>query len=194
MKAHRSIRFWLPVAWVVATVVLAATVGVATSHDLIFVWLGLGMAAFSATDLRHRIPRLVLEWAPFVIVLFIYDRLRGFADGLAVSHAHAAADPRRERALRHTGSDGAAAEPPLARRASPALVGLRDLVHLPDALLRDADRGARVLWTWFHDRFCALRDDGVRPRAHRLRDLRRSTRQRRPGSRRATAISVRRTG
>jgi membrane-associated phospholipid phosphatase len=28
------------------------------------------------------VPRLVIEWAPFIGVLFVYDRLRGFADGL----------------------------------------------------------------------------------------------------------------
>ena len=89
----------------------------------------------------------------------------------ALPRARAAADPRRDRALRQADPDRVAAAPPLARRAPPALVGLRDLVHLPDALLRDAHRrggpldvGARALR--------ALRDDGVRPRAHRVRDLR----------------------
>src|SRR5262249_58216314 len=58
------------------------TVGVPTSHDLVFLWFALGMAAFSVTDLRHPVPRLVVEWAPFIGVLFVYDRLRGVADGL----------------------------------------------------------------------------------------------------------------
>jgi membrane-associated phospholipid phosphatase len=82
VEVPKGIRFWLPVAWIVASVVMLVAVGAPTSHDLVFLWIGLGMAAFSATDLRHRLPRLVIEWAPFVAVLFLYDRLRGFADGL----------------------------------------------------------------------------------------------------------------
>jgi len=73
---------WAPVVYVVASAVMVVTVGVPTSHDLVFVWLGLGVAAFCVTDLRRRIPRFVVEWAPFIAVLFVYDRLRGFADGL----------------------------------------------------------------------------------------------------------------
>jgi membrane-associated phospholipid phosphatase len=61
---------------------MAATVGVPTSHDLVFVWLASGMLAFSATQLRRRWARFLLEWAPFMGVLFVYDRLRGIADGL----------------------------------------------------------------------------------------------------------------
>ncbi len=53
-----------------------------TSRDLVFLWFAIGMAAFCVTDLRRRVPRLVIEWAPFIGVLFVYDRLRGFADGL----------------------------------------------------------------------------------------------------------------
>jgi membrane-associated phospholipid phosphatase len=82
VETPKARRFWLPGGWVAASALMLATVGVPTSHDLVFLWLGLGMAAFTATDLRHRVPRLLLEWAPFVAVLFVYDRLRGFADGL----------------------------------------------------------------------------------------------------------------
>jgi hypothetical protein len=67
---------------------MAATVGVPTSHDLVFVWLASGMIAFSATQLRRRFGRFLVEWAPFMGVLFVYDRLRGIADGL-VFPAHA---------------------------------------------------------------------------------------------------------
>jgi membrane-associated phospholipid phosphatase len=61
---------------------MVASVGVPTSRDLVFLWFALGMAAFCVTDLRRRVPRFVFEWAPFIGVLFVYDRLRGFADGL----------------------------------------------------------------------------------------------------------------
>ncbi|MFL5964338.1 MAG: phosphatase PAP2 family protein [Gaiellaceae bacterium] len=72
----------MPVAYVVASAAMVFTVGVPTSKDLVFVWFAIGMAAFGVTDLRRRVPRLAIEWAPFLGILFIYDRLRGIADGL----------------------------------------------------------------------------------------------------------------
>jgi membrane-associated phospholipid phosphatase len=72
----------IPIAWCVLSAVMAATVGVPTSHDLVFVWVASGMVAFSAAQLRRRWARFLVEWAPFMGVLFVYDRLRGIADGL----------------------------------------------------------------------------------------------------------------
>jgi membrane-associated phospholipid phosphatase len=68
----------------VLSAVMVATVGVPTSHDLVFAWFGIGMAAFAISDLRRKVPRFVRDWAPFMGVLFIYDRLRGYADGALV--------------------------------------------------------------------------------------------------------------
>lgn len=82
MRPKSGVRFWAPAAYVVASVLMIFTVGVPTSHDLVILWFAIGMAAVGVTDLRRRVPRLVIEWAPFVAVLFVYDRLRGFADGL----------------------------------------------------------------------------------------------------------------
>ena len=152
MKAHKSIRFWLPVAWVVATVVLAATVGVATSRDLIFLWLGVGMAAFSATDLRHRVPRLLIEWAPFVAVLFLYDRLRGFADGL-LFHAREVPQIRLENALFGTPAPTVRLQEHLWHGAHHLhwwdyATWFIYLTHFFATLVV-----ASVLWTWAHDRF-----------------------------------------
>lgn len=82
MNRWSGVRFWAPVVWIVASAAMVATVGVPTSHDLVFLWFALGIGAFCVTDLRRRIPRFVVEWSPFIGVLFVYDRLRGFADGL----------------------------------------------------------------------------------------------------------------
>jgi hypothetical protein len=92
------VRFGVPAAWVVGTAVLVLLAGVPTSRDVIYIWLGLGMAAFSATDLRTRLPRLVRDWAPLVSILFLYDFLRGFADGL-LFHAHEMPQIQLERAI-----------------------------------------------------------------------------------------------
>jgi membrane-associated phospholipid phosphatase len=75
-------RIWIPIVWCLASVAIAAAFGIPTSHDLVFVWVASGMAAFSATDLRRRVPHFIFEWLPFMAILFVYDRLRGIADGL----------------------------------------------------------------------------------------------------------------
>jgi membrane-associated phospholipid phosphatase len=82
VSPRSGLKFWVPVAYIIASAAMVFAVGVPTSHDLVFLWFAVGMAAFSVTDLRRRVPRLVIDWAPFIAVLFVYDRLRGFADGL----------------------------------------------------------------------------------------------------------------
>ena len=83
----RALRVGPPIAWGVATVVMLVVAGIPTSRDLLFSWLLLGMLAFTATDFRNRLPRLVVDWAPLIAILLVYDILRGYADGL-VFHAH----------------------------------------------------------------------------------------------------------
>jgi membrane-associated phospholipid phosphatase len=71
------LRVGAPAAWMLATVGLIVFWGIPTKHDLIFLWLGLGMAAFSL-----EVSRVVRDWLPLVGVIFSYDVLRGVADGL----------------------------------------------------------------------------------------------------------------
>jgi membrane-associated phospholipid phosphatase len=78
------VRVGVPLLWVLGSAAMVATVGIPTSHDLVFAWFALGMGAFAATDLRRKVPRFVVEWLPFMAVLFVYDRLRGYADGAVV--------------------------------------------------------------------------------------------------------------
>ena len=82
MSFRRAARIGAPTLWVLASIAMIVSVGVPTSHDLVFFWFALGIIAFSVTDVRRRTSRLVIEWSPFIAVLFIYDRLRGYADGL----------------------------------------------------------------------------------------------------------------
>lgn len=67
-------------AWAVLTLGLFALLGIPTKHDLLFVWLGLGMAAYSL-DGRG----VVRDWLPLAGVILVYDVLRGAADGLLFS-------------------------------------------------------------------------------------------------------------
>jgi membrane-associated phospholipid phosphatase len=76
---REKLRLAALVAWVVATVLLFVLWGIPTKHDLLFLWLGLGMAAYSLDG-----RRVVRDWLPLVAVIFAYDALRGIADGLLV--------------------------------------------------------------------------------------------------------------
>jgi membrane-associated phospholipid phosphatase len=71
-----------PVVWLSLSIVMIATVGVPTSHDLVFGWFALGILSVCITELRARVPRFVRDWSPFMLTLFVYDRLRGYADGM----------------------------------------------------------------------------------------------------------------
>jgi membrane-associated phospholipid phosphatase len=131
---------------------MVVAVGVPTSHDLVFLWFAIGMASVRITDLRRRVPRLVLEWAPFIGVLFLYDRLRGFADGLVF--------PARELPQIHI-------EALLFGKPIPTVWLQSHLWHGADHLhwwdyaswfvylthFFATFVVAAVLWTWFHDRF-----------------------------------------
>jgi membrane-associated phospholipid phosphatase len=98
MRRIKVMRYGPPAVWFVGTLLMVLTAGVPTSRDAIYLWLAVGMAAFSATDLRRRLPRLVVDWLPLVSILFVYDLLRGFADGL-LFHARELPQIRLERAL-----------------------------------------------------------------------------------------------
>jgi membrane-associated phospholipid phosphatase len=149
---RRSIRFWIPAAWVSASAAMIFSVGVPTSHDLVFVWFAFGMAAFCVSDLRRRVPRLILEWSPFIGVLFVYDRLRGIADGLLV--------PAREVPQIKIEALIFGKPIPTVWLQSHLWHGAYDLrwwdyaawfVYLTHFFVTLIV--AAILWTWFHDRF-----------------------------------------
>ena len=80
MTRREKLRLAALVAWALATVLLFVLWGIPTKHDLLFLWLGLGMAAYSLDG-----ARVVRDWLPLVAVIFTYDLLRGVADGLLVN-------------------------------------------------------------------------------------------------------------
>jgi membrane-associated phospholipid phosphatase len=152
VELRQSLRIGVPALWVLATLAMLATVGVPTAHDLLFVWLGLGMAAFSAVDARRRLPRLVFEWAPFVAVLFVYDLLRGVADGLLFA-AHETPQIHAENALFGTPAPTVWLQSHLWHGAGHLhwwdyATWFVYLTHFFATLIV-----AAVLWTFVHDRF-----------------------------------------
>jgi len=152
VSPRNGLRFWAPVAYLVASAAMVFSVGVPTSRDLVFLWFAIGMAAFCVTDLRRRVPRLVIEWAPFIGVLFVYDRLRGFADGL-VFPARELPQIHVEAALFGTPIPTVWLQTHLWHGGSELhwwdyATWLVYLSHFFATLVV-----AAVLWTWAHDRF-----------------------------------------
>lgn len=75
-----------PLAFIVASAVLVALVGVPYQRDALAIWLLLGLLCFSLADLRGYVRGVVLEWLPFIALLIAYDSLRGSAKGLTGVH------------------------------------------------------------------------------------------------------------
>jgi len=146
------VRIGIPILWVVGSIAMVASVGVPTSHDLVFFWFALGIIAFSVTDVRQRTSRLVIEWSPFIGVLFIYDRLRGYADGL-LFHAREVPQIKVEEALFGKPIPTVWLQAHLWHGASDLrwwdyATWFIYLTHFFATLIV-----AAILWRWAHDRF-----------------------------------------
>jgi membrane-associated phospholipid phosphatase len=73
------------VGFVGVTVGLVATEGLILSRDWVFVWAMLGLLALSLADVKRWMRGLVVDWLPFVGILFAYDIARGVADNLGIA-------------------------------------------------------------------------------------------------------------
>ena len=152
MDIRKTIRIGAPILWAVASITMVVTVGVPTSHDLVFFWFALGIIAFSMTDVRRRTSRLVIEWSPFIAVLFIYDRLRGYADGL-LFHAREVPQIKIEAAIFGKPIPTVWLQNHLWHGASDLrwwdyVTWFVYLTHFFAALVV-----AAILWRWAHDKF-----------------------------------------
>jgi membrane-associated phospholipid phosphatase len=96
-RLFRLLVVGAPVAWAVALAVVVASWGLPLARDQLFLWLGLGMAAFSVAAWRSW-GRMLLEWLPFFGLLVAYDYLRG-AVSVAQDQAHVAAQLAVDKAL-----------------------------------------------------------------------------------------------
>ena len=73
---RRVMTIGAPAVYLVALGVAIAAWGLPLARDQLFLWLGLGMAAFSVSAWRSW-GSMVLEWLPFFGLLVAYDFLRG---------------------------------------------------------------------------------------------------------------------
>ncbi|HEX7298134.1 MAG TPA: phosphatase PAP2 family protein [Solirubrobacteraceae bacterium] len=93
----RALTVGVPVVYVVALAVVVDRWGLPVARDQLFLWLALGMAAFSVAAWRSW-GVMLLEWLPFFGLLVVYDFLRG-AVGVAPEQAHVAAQVAVDKAL-----------------------------------------------------------------------------------------------
>ena len=56
--------------------------GIPMNRDRVLMWILLGLLAFSLSNVRGWARSVVVDWLPFALVLWVYDLLRGSADGL----------------------------------------------------------------------------------------------------------------
>jgi hypothetical protein len=81
-EARRVLRWGGPIVYAVALGLTLWVDGLPLSRDRLLMWILLGLLAFSLTNVRGWMRSVVLEWIPFAIILWVYDLLRGQADGL----------------------------------------------------------------------------------------------------------------
>jgi membrane-associated phospholipid phosphatase len=81
-SAQRALRYGGPIVYAVALGITLWVDGLPLSRDRLLMWILLGLLAFSLTNVRGWVRSVVLEWIPFAIILWVYDLLRGQADGL----------------------------------------------------------------------------------------------------------------
>jgi hypothetical protein len=79
---QRVLRWVGPIVWAVALTAAWVADGLPLSRDRLVMWILLGLLAFSLTNVRGWLRSVVLEWLPFLAILWAYDLLRGQADGL----------------------------------------------------------------------------------------------------------------
>src|SRR4051812_43201188 len=94
---RRAVVVGVPVVYLVVLGVVIASWGLPVARDQLFMWLGLGMAAFSVGAWRSW-GGMVLEWLPFFGLLVAYDFLRG-AVSVAPGRAHVAAQVAFDKAI-----------------------------------------------------------------------------------------------
>src|SRR3954454_15301880 len=90
-------RLAAPVVYVAALGTTIAAWGLPVARDQLFLWLGLGMAAFGVSAWRSW-GRMVLDWLPLFGLLVLYDFLRG-AVAVAPGRAHVAPQVAVDKAI-----------------------------------------------------------------------------------------------
>ena len=94
---RRALVVGAPGLYLLSLAIVIASWGLPLARDQLFLWLGLGMAAFSVAAWRSW-GAMLLEWLPFFGLLVLYDFLRG-AVAVAPERAHVAPQIAIDKAL-----------------------------------------------------------------------------------------------
>ena len=87
-ELHRAIVVGAPLVYVAALAVFVLSWGLPVARDQLFLWLLLGLAAFSVSVWRSW-GAMLLAWLPWLGLLVVYDELRG-AVSVLPADAHVA--------------------------------------------------------------------------------------------------------
>jgi PAP2 superfamily protein len=79
---RRALRWAIPAVYIAVLIFFWVRDGMPVARDTLVMWILLGLLAFSVTNLRNWARGVVFEWLPFLVILWLYDLLRGQADGL----------------------------------------------------------------------------------------------------------------
>jgi membrane-associated phospholipid phosphatase len=91
-RAGRAERLRPLVPWIALGVyalalgIAIAVRGLPTARDALMLWIVLGLLAASLTNVRRWFRGLLVDWLPFMLVLFAYDLSRGYADSFLTAH------------------------------------------------------------------------------------------------------------
>src|SRR4051794_4637864 len=94
----RPVQVGLGAIWVAGLAYFSATKGLVQARDWVFVFLITGLLIFSLGDFDRWAKGILLDWAPFAAILFMYDWLRGVTDTLNL-HVHTAFAIKADKAL-----------------------------------------------------------------------------------------------
>jgi membrane-associated phospholipid phosphatase len=83
-RQRRRLRLALPVLYFGGLAAWTLMLGFPIARVALLPWIVLGLVLLSLGD-STRVRRVVVDWAPFALVLFAYDLLRGVSDGLLTS-------------------------------------------------------------------------------------------------------------
>jgi PAP2 superfamily len=75
-------RWAAPAVYILALSAFMWRDGVPVARERLLMWIVLGLLALSTANLGGWMRGVVLEWLPLALVLWVYDLLRGIADGL----------------------------------------------------------------------------------------------------------------